>query len=773
MKKKFDVSGMMCAACQANVGRAVSKLEGVEAVNVSLLGKNMVVEYDEAILSDDTIMEAVASAGYGCSIYVNESIRAIQAKREKALRKSRNKLIASLILLGVLMLFSMGPMIPAIEEAIHHSGHMALISFFNVTAQIFLLIPIILLNFHHFKSGFKSLFKFHPNMDALVALGSSVSILYGLYIYVMLIVALAQGDEMAVHHYSMSIYFESAAMIPAFISLGKYFEARATSKTTASIASLMALTPDTAIVSREGKEVEVQTEEIQEGETVVIKPGMSIPVDGEIISGYGNIDQSAISGESMPIYKKVGDKVVAGTINKEGSFLFRVESVGKDTTISKIVALVEEASDSKAPIARLADKISAVFVPSVIVIALLTFTLWMILSGVGVVGQTRPDFSLSLQLGVSVLVISCPCALGLATPVAIMVGTGKGAENGVLIKSAEAFERAGAVDTILFDKTGTLTKGEMVVQDVVVYQGKEQALLSRLASVESCSEHPLSKAVVQYAKLHNLVWGRCDDFENVPGKGVKGNGLYIGNRSFMEDHGVDVENARLDFERLSAEGKTVLYVAEKEVIALLAIGDQIKESAISAIKSLQKAGKRIEIVTGDNRLTAGKIAKDLGVDEVHAEVLPTQKEEIVRALQEQGHKVAFVGDGINDAPALTRADVGIAIGAGTEVALESSDIILARNDPMDVAAAFRLSHKVLTNIKENLTWAFCYNIILIPLAAGAFYGISVSPNWFTGSQSHLVLTPMIGSLAMSFSSVTVVLNALRLRLFKFVRPKED
>ena len=774
MKKKYNVSGMMCAACQANVTKAVQKLDGVDSVNVSLLGKNMVVEFDDKIVNDDTIIQAVSSAGYGCSVFVNESIRKIQQKRAKELKARRNKLILSIVLLACLMLFSMGPMIPAVMDAIHHSAASSLISLLNVTAQILFLITIIVLNWHHFVSGYRSLFKLHPNMDALVALGSTVSVIYGLYIYVLLIIAFAQGDSAAVMAHSMNIYFESAAMIPTFISLGKYFEAKATSKTTASIASLMALTPDTAIVLRGEEEVEVATESIQEGMLVVVKPGMSVPVDGVIVSGHGSLDQAAISGESLPVYKKQGDKVIAGTTNKEGSFVVQVTDVGKDTTIAKIVALVEEASDSKAPIARLADKISGIFVPFVILVSLLTFALWMILSGVGVVGSSKPDLSLSIQLAVSVLVISCPCALGLATPVAIMVGTGKGAENGVLIKSAEAFERAQKVDVVLFDKTGTLTKGQMKVQRVLAYQGEQNDLLRKVVAVEACSEHPLSKAITKYAQEQGIVEPRCEDFENVPGRGVKGNGLLIGNKALMEEHGVQIDDHLTDFQQMSEQGLTVLFAAEESrVIGLFGIGDELKENAAKTIETLQKAGKKVAIVTGDSTTTANAIAAMLHLDEVYAEVLPQEKEAIVADMQRKGRCVAFVGDGINDAPALTRADVGIAIGAGTEVALESSDIILARSDPMDVAAAFALSASVVRTIKENLAWAFLYNLILIPLAAGAFYGISVSPNWFTGSQSHLVLTPMIGSLAMSISSVTVVLNALRLRLFRFQRPKED
>lgn len=774
MKKKYEVSGMMCAACQANVTRAVSRTPGVNNVNVSLLGKNMVVEYDPETVDDEAIIHAVESAGYGCCVFVNESIRQIQKKREAQLKKTLRKLIWSLVLLAGLMVFSMGPMIPPVMDAIDASPYMGLICFLNVTAQILFLAPIIALNFHHFSSGFRALFKLHPNMDSLVALGSTVSIAYGLYIYVMLIIAFASGDSAMVMKHSMNIYFESAAMIPTFISLGKYFEARATSKTTASIASLMALTPDTAWVIRDGIETEVQTEEIQEGETVVMKPGMSVPVDGVVMEGYGNLDQSAISGESMPVYRGLGDKVVAGTVNLEGSFLLRVTQVGKDTTIAKIVALVEEASDSKAPIARLADRISSIFVPSVIGISLLTFGLWMLLSGLGVVGEARPDFNLALQLAVSVLVISCPCALGLATPVAIMVGTGIGAEHGILIKSAEAFERVQKVDVILFDKTGTLTQGSMKIHDIVCYGIKPDEMLAEASSIECQSEHPLSKAIVLEAQQRGIAYCRAEGFRNIPGKGVEGADVLIGNAALMKEREVDTSLAAEDFNRLSQKGLTVLFMAKKKkVIGLFAIGDEPKKNAASAVKTLQKMGRKIAIVTGDNALTASSIAQQLGVDEVFAEVLPEDKETIIRKLQAEGKTVAFVGDGINDAPALTSADVGIAIGAGTEVALESSDIILARSDPQDVVAALRLSRRVVRNIKQNLTWAFLYNILLIPLAAGAFYGIAVAPNWFTGSQPHLILTPMIGSLAMSLSSVTVVLNALRLRLFKFKATKED
>ena len=773
MKKKYEVTGMMCAACQANVTRAVSKIEGVSHVNVSLLGKNMVVDFDPTKTDDSTIIGSVESAGYGCSIFVNETITSINKKREQILRKTRKKLIFSLIFLLCLMVFSMGPMIPYFMDLIDRSPYMGLICILNVTAQILFLIPIIILNFHHYSSGYRSLFKGHPNMQTLVALGSSISIAYGLYVFVAMIVAYAGGDKAAVMSHSMNIYFESAAMIPVFISLGKYFEAKATNKTTASIASMMALVPETAIVYRNEQEVEVQTEEIGVDDVVVVKPGMAIPVDGEIVFGHASVDESAISGEALPVHKKEGDKVIGGTVNQEGSFRFKVTSVGKDTTLAKIIALVEEASDSKAPIARLADRISAIFVPSVIAISTLTFILWMVLTGLGLTGANHPDWNLSLQLAVSVMVISCPCALGLATPVAIMVGTGKGAENGILIKSAEAFETASGVDYVLFDKTGTLTKGEMSVRKIVSYGQEENEILSRVASVESLSEHPLSIAVTREAKKRGLVLSPCSDFAYIPGKGVKGNQLVIGNKALMDEEAVDVLASEEGFHALSEEGNTVLYVSkEKKIIALIAIGDEEKDGAREAIISLQKQGIKVAMVTGDNKVTARAIAAKLGVDEVYAEVLPADKERIVSEAKGNGHRVCFVGDGINDAPALTSADVGIAIGAGTEIAIESSDIILANSDPLDVVFAMNLSKRVMRNVKQNLTWAFFYNAILIPLAAGAFYAVSVAPNWFTGSQSHLVLTPMIGSIAMSISSVTVVLNALRLRRIKKNNPKE-
>lgn len=766
MKQKFEVKGMMCAACVANVERAVLHLPGVSSVNVSLLAKNMVVAFNPELVGTDQIMKAVDDAGYSCDIFVNQSIKAIQRKKAEEVKKRRNRLILSIILLLCLMVFSMGTMIPAVMDWIHSTGYMEAIMTFCVAMQLVLLVPILILNRHHFVSGYKSLWKRHPNMQALVALGSTASLVFGLYAFIRMIICWANGDPEGFMSFSMNIYFESAAMIPVFISIGKFIEAQATSKTTASIASMMALTPETAFLCVDDEVKEISCDALKEGDIVLVKPGASIPCDGIIIEGETSVDESMITGESVPVYKKPGDAVVGATVNQEGSIKFKVERVGKDTTIAKIIALVEEASETKAPLARLADRIASVFVPFVIVTSILVFILWMILTWTGVAGADHPDVNLAFQLAVSVLVISCPCALGLATPVAVMVGTGRGAENGILIKSAEAFERLEKADTFVFDKTGTLTKGEMEVKEVIAFDGDEQSLLDLIAPYEAHSEHPLSKAII---KRFESLGGKIvpsDEFIYRPGKGVIGRDVAVGNKALMEEAGIDVASCQEEFDRLSKRGLTTLFVAKaKAIVGLIGIGDGIKPSAIKTVKSLQNARKTVVMLTGDNDITARAIADELGIKVVYAGVLPDGKEAIVSELQSQGHKVAFVGDGINDAPALMKADVGIAIGAGTDVAIESSDMILVRSDPADVYAGYQLSKRVVANIHQNLAWAFLYNLILIPLAAGALYGVIVEPNWFTGNQNHLVLTPMIGSIAMSLSSITVVLNALRLRWF--------
>ncbi|MCR5078669.1 MAG: heavy metal translocating P-type ATPase [Bacilli bacterium] len=774
MKKKYEVTGMMCAACQAHVEKAVNGVNGVKNVSVSLLGKNMVVDYDEGCCGDETIIGAVSKAGYGACVYQPESVRVAQEKKKKALKKQRNSMILSVIFLLLLMVFSMGPMIPVVMEQIEalatsNTGLYYFVSVFNVAIQFVFLAPIVILNRQRFVSGFKSLISRNPNMDALVALGSTASMIYGVYAFIRLIIGVVNDNPMEVMDFSMRMYIESAAMIPVFISIGKYLEAKATAKTTSSIASLMALVPETAWLMKGDEAIEVATDSLKENDLVMVKPGESIPTDGVVVSGYSSVNEAAITGESAPIEKGEGDKVVGATVNMEGRLIYRVTEVGKDSTIGKIITLVEEASETKMPIARLADKIAKVFVPAVIGIAIFVFALWMVLTGVGAVErEARPDVDLAFQLAISVLVISCPCALGLATPVAVMVGTGKGAENGILIKSATAFETLIKADTVVFDKTGTLTTGEMSVKEFISYEKEEKDILTKVMSIEKNSEHPLSKAVTKYGEEKGLSTIPVDDFEYIMGQGVKGLGISIGNKRLLKEGTLEKEErVREDFKRLSSLGLTVLFIVVNErVSGLIGIGDNLKENAVLAVKNLKLQGKRVIMLTGDNSVTAEVIAKPLGLDQVYSEVLPDQKQEIIEKLQREGHAVCMVGDGVNDAPALTKADIGIAIGAGTDVAIDSSDIILVRGDPMDVVSAIELSKKVNSNIRENLAWAFMYNIILIPFAAGAFYGISVSPNWFTGSQSHLVLTPMIASMAMSLSSVTVVCNALRLRLFK-------
>ena len=774
MKKKYEVTGMMCAACQAHVEKAVNKVKGVNNVSVSLLGKNMVVDFDEAECRDESIIDAVSKAGYGACVYQPESVKAAQEKKKKALRKERNRVILSVVFLLVLMVFSMGPMIPPVMEQIDalagtNPNLYYFISVFNVAIQFALLIPIVILNRGRYTSGFKSLLSRNPNMDALVALGSTASFIYGVYAFVRLLMAVFAQNAMEVMDYSMKMYIESAAMIPVFIGIGKYLEAKATEKTTSSIASLMAMVPETAWLIKDGEPVEVTTDSLKEGDLVMVKPGDSIPTDGIVESGSSSVNEAAITGESAPIEKNLGDKVVGATVNMEGRFFYRVTEVGKDSTIGKIITLVEEASETKMPIARLADRIAKVFVPVVIGLALVVFALWMVLTGVGAVERNiRPDVDLAFQLAISVLVISCPCALGLATPVAVMVGTGKGAENGILIKSATAFETLVKADTVVFDKTGTLTTGEMSVKETVFYDANEKDLLLKVVSIEKNSEHPLSKAITKYGEKEGIKPISVDDFEYIPGIGVKGLGIAIGNRRLLKGDTIEkTKEIKEDYERLSSLGLTVLFVVLNErIVGLIGIGDNLKENAVFAVKNLKLQGKQVIMLTGDNDVTANVIAKPLGLDKVYSEVLPDQKQEVIAKLQKEGRIVCMVGDGVNDAPALTKSDIGIAIGAGTDVAIDSSDIILVRGDPMDVVSAIELSKKVNANIRENLAWAFLYNLLLIPFAAGAFYGIAVTPNWFTGSQSHLVLTPMLASIAMSLSSVTVVCNALRLRLFK-------
>ena len=766
MNKRFDVNGMTCSACQANVTRAVERLAGVNTVNVSLLGKSMNVDFDDSLVNENQIIDAVNKAGYSCSLYVNKTLKAIEKERKDALKKKRNKVILSVILLLCLMAFSMGPMIfsyPSMSDP--NYGKIMII---DIAIQFAFVIPIIILNFNHFSSGFKSLFHFHPNMDSLVALGSTVSLVYGLYSFIMTIIGEANHDHMMVMNNAMNIYIESGAMIPAIVGLGKYLEEKATLKTSSTIASLVELLPDVATIIKDNKQIEIQSSELKEGDIVVVKPGQTIPCDGIIINGYSHVDESSLTGESRLIKKEINDKVVGATLNKEGSFVFKATSVGKDMVMSQIIDLVKEASQSKAPISRLVDKISLIFVPTVITLSLITFIIWISLGYSGVINDGNTNhINLALQLAISVLVISCPCALGLATPASIMVGTGKGAEYGVLVRSAEAFERLNKVDTVVFDKTGTLTKGEMSVTKIDAFGTEDDFVLKVASELESKSEHPLAKAIVSAAKKRNIDFSLNLKCDYVFGKGVISSNSLIGNLSFMEENSIGCEFAKEQQKDLSNAGYTVLYVAfDKKLIGLIAVGDTLKDDSISAVSKLKEMGKRVVMLTGDNELTAKCIASKIGIDEVYSNVLPNQKEEIIAKLQQEGRKVLMVGDGVNDAPSLAKADVGASVGSGTDVAKNSSDIILMNDSNEDVPFAISLSHKVNKTIKENLLWAFLYNIILIPLAAGVLYWVKVSPNWFTGSQEHLVLTPMIASLAMSFSSITVVCNALRIKLFK-------
>lgn len=748
MKEKFEVSGMTCAACQAHVTKAVNQIKGVKQADVSLLLKSMVVDYDPALADEQEIIKAVQKAGYGAEISKEKSIEEAEKKEKKEVGKKRLILIITLCFLALLMYVSMGHMLAMQFSWPFFSEDPVLL----LSLQVVFLLPIIVLNFGYFTRGFKSLFSFSPNMDSLVALGSTVSILYGIYIFIKIIVMKnASASASEIMALSEKIYFESAGTIIGFVSMGKFFESRATAKTSEAISRLLLLTPSSALLLEDGKEEEVPVSSLKIGDLLIVKPASSLPADGIIVEGYGNLDESALTGESLPIYKAKGEKVSAGTLNKEGSFIFRVEKLGKDTAISKIASLVQEAASSKAPLARLADKIAAVFVPVVMGISLIVFLTWLFVSSY--------DVEKALNFAISVLVISCPCALGLATPVAIMVGTGKGAENGIIIKSAEAFEKLAKADVFVFDKTGTLTKGEMSVSDL--FQG-DDSLLSKVASLEKKSEHPLSKAIVACASLKGMKEHQIDSFIYTPGQGIEGEEegkkYLVGNKKMMEENEVIIPPAFLEaYEDFSSKGESVLFVSEEgKLKMLIGISDTLKDTSIQAIQTLNSLGKKTLLLTGDNQQAAKHIASLIGLSSFQAEVLPEEKEKYIDDLQKQGLVVAMVGDGINDAPSLVKADIGLAIGAGTDVAIDAADIVLIKSDINDVVAAYELSSKVVKNIKMNLFWAFFYNVITIPLAAGVLYFPPL----------NIQLNPMIAALAMSLSSVSVVLNALRLRLFR-------
>ena len=761
--EKFSVTGMTCAACEANVTRSVKKLNGVSEVTVSLLANQMRVRFDENTVGTAEILRAVADAGYGAALLGQSKKQQEsgfrsewQRRQEETLQNQRGmkrRLVISIALLVPLMYVAMGEMLGLPVPAFLSGMENALISAFT---QFLIALPVLFVNRKFFTSGFHALLKRAPNMDSLVSVGSGASMLYGIFAIYRMANGFGHDDMQAVHQYAHSLYFESAAMILTLVTVGKYLEARSKSKTSDALGKLVNLAPKTATVIRDGMEQIIPSEQVVAGDIVVIKPGQSIPVDGVVTEGYGYVDQAAITGESIPVEKGAGDTVISATINKNGTFRFRASRVGEDTTLAQIIRLVDEAGSTKAPIARLADKISGVFVPVVMGIAVLAGAAWMF---------AGESFEFALNCAVSVLVISCPCALGLATPVAIMVGTGKAAEYGILIKSAESLENLHTVDTVVLDKTGTITSGHPAVTDIIVLASgvAEREFLAEAACAESGSEHPLAAAVVEKAKAEGILYDAPDRFEMVAGRGVRaeaaGKTILAGNAAFLREQGVsgvDSDAVRKAVERLAAAGKTPLLFARCGTVSgVIAVADTIRETSRAAIRQFQAMGLQVVMLTGDNRLTAQAIREELGIAEAISDVLPTDKEACVRALQEKGHKVAMVGDGVNDAPALMRADIGIAIGAGTDIAIDSADVVLMKDSLLDVATAIRLSRAVVRNIRMNLFWAFFYNVLGIPVAAGALY-----------PAFKLLLSPMIGSAAMSLSSLCVVSNALRLRLFK-------
>lgn len=755
-KEQFNVTGMTCAACSARVEKAVGRLPGVDKIAVNLLKNSMVVEYDETALDTQEIIGAVTDAGYGASLKEaaqhGKASKSMQASANDIARQEyeavKKRLKLSLVFAVPLSYISMGHMMGWPLPEIFLGVENAMI--FSLTLLL-LVIPVVFINFKFFRVGFKTLFAASPNMDSLIAIGASASLVYGVYALYKIAYGFGHGDLALVHRFSMDLYFESAGMILTLITFGKFLEARAKGRTSDAITKLMDLAPKTAVVERDGAEFEIPVEEVEKGDILVVRSGMSVPVDGVLTEGHAAVDESAITGESIPVEKEPGSKVTGATVVKSGFFKMRADRVGEDTTLAQIVRLVDDATSSKPPIAKMADKVSGVFVPAVIGIALVTAAVWLLLG---------ESFEFALSNAIAVLVISCPCALGLATPTAIMVGTGRGAVSGVLIKSAEALETVHEVNTIVLDKTGTITQGEPGVTDVLYSSSTGEAqLVKTAASLEKYSEHPLAQAIVKYAEQKNVQLAPVTGFAQQAGRGIKGvmegKGCFGGNRRMLEEAGLYDDNVKMLEEKLAAEGKTPLFFARDGILlGIIALADRVKPTSRAAIEEMKRMGLEVVMLTGDNARTAQAIQKEVGADRVVAEVLPQDKETEIRRLQQQGKKVAMVGDGINDAPALARADVGIAIGAGTDIAIESADLVLMKNDLLDVVGAVQLGHAVIRNIKQNLFWALFYNAICIPVAAGVFYP------WL-----GIKLSPMLGALAMSFSSVFVVTNALRLRFF--------
>lgn len=757
MKEKFDITGMTCSACSSRVEKNVSKLEGVLDVSVNLLTGSMQVEFQEDIASDEKIIAYVEQAGYGATLSGNENKENSKQNLiknnhknvvEEQIVEMKKRLIISFAFLIPLMYISMGHMF-GFPTPYFLEGNQNAVSFAFV--QFLLCLPIIYVNRNYYIKGFSTLFHRAPNMDSLIAIGSSAAVIYGIFAIFRMSYGLGSANMELVSKYRMDLYFESAVMILTLITLGKTLEVRSKGRTSEALTKLMDLAPKVALVEREGKEIELGVENVLVGDIVIVKPGSSVPVDGIIIEGSTSIDEAAITGESIPVHKEKGMNVIGATLNKAGFIKIKATKVGADTTFSQIIKLVEEASSTKAPIAKIADKIAGVFVPIVIGIALITAIVWLLLGA---------DFEFALSSAICVLVISCPCALGLATPVAIMVGTGKGAENGILIKSGEALELAHSVERVVLDKTGTITEGKPVVTDVVPFNINKDSLLEIAGSLESKSEHPLADAILEYVKDKDIRTKTAEDFKSLSGRGLEAKIeeqiYFAGNQRMMEEKGVDIKTHKEIVDKLAEEGKTpMMFAKSKQLIGVIAVADVIKETSKDAISKLRKMNIEVTMLTGDNKKTAEGMGKDLELNNIISEVLPQDKEKVISELQKNGKKVAMVGDGVNDAPALVRADVGIAIGAGTDVAVESADIILMKNDLLDVVTAISLSKAVIRNIKQNLFWAFFYNCLGIPLAAGVFYPML---GW--------KLSPMFGAAAMSFSSVFVVSNALRLKMFK-------
>ena len=773
MKERFDVTGMTCSACSSHVEKSVGKLTGVENVSVNLLTNSMQVEFDENKLDTAGIIKAVEDAGYGAAVkdghaksgtktsgqsdsQENSGLSAV----EQNVKNMKKRLIVSLIFWIPLMYVSMGHMIyqwlnipmPPFTMNFLHGNENAITYAFT---QFLLLLPILIANQKYFKNGFKTLWHRSPNMDSLIAIGAGAAILYGIFAIYRIGYAMGHGDMAVVHQYAHDLYFESAGTILTLITIGKYLETKSKGKTSEAITKLLNLAPKTVTAVRDGVEQVVDAADVEKGEIFLVKPGESVAVDGIVLEGKSSFDESAITGESIPVPKQEGDTIVSASINKSGLIRAKATKVGEDTTIAQIIRLVEEASSSKAPIAKMADKIAGVFVPAVITIALITGVIWLI---------SGATFEFAMSTAIAVLVISCPCALGLATPVAIMVGTGKGAENGILIKSGDALETAHQIDTVVLDKTGTITQGKPVVTDIICAAGKnadKTQLLQIAGSLEKGSEHPLAEAIVNYCVTNNISLEKVTDFNALFGKGIEGTvsgtHYYAGNEKMMEEKGISLSTEQKNqIQALAKQGRTpLLFADKKQFLGIVAVADVVKPTSKEAVQKFRDYGIHVIMLTGDNEVTAQAIKEQVGIDEVIAGVLPTQKEKKISALKQAGHKVAMIGDGVNDAPALASADVGIAIGAGTDVAIESADIVLMKNDLLDAVGAVKLSKAVIRNIKENLFWAFFYNSIGIPLAAGVLYPLF-----------QIKLNPMFGAAAMSLSSVCVVSNALRLRWVK-------